>query len=136
MEEEISALLTKGAVEQVHEDTRGFYSYLFLVPKKERGGETGDQPETVEQVHTEGAFPYDRSIRQGDWIIMIDRMHGCIPTRPYAQGLSQVSTICLGKENIPVSQTPILSDVISTSIHRHHDAPDGILQNQRHQSNI
>ena len=39
MEEEIGALLTKGAIEQVHGDTLGFYSFLFLVPKKEGGGQ-------------------------------------------------------------------------------------------------
>ena len=38
MEEEILALLTKGAVEQVHEDTRGFYSFFFWFQKRRGGG--------------------------------------------------------------------------------------------------
>ena len=38
MDEEIGALLRKGAIEQVHGNTLGFYFFLFLVPKMEGGG--------------------------------------------------------------------------------------------------
>ena len=40
------------------------------------------------------------------------------------------------RENLPVPQTSLRSDVISTGIHRHHNAPGGILQNQGSRSDF
>ena len=41
LDEEVKSLCTKGAVETVSNPTLGFYSHLFLVPKK--GGMDNDQ---------------------------------------------------------------------------------------------
>ena len=79
MGEEIEALLKKGAIEQVHGDSPGFFSFLFLVPKKEGGGrrpvinlkplnayvkKTPFHMTTLKEV--------GQSIRHGDWSITID----------------------------------------------------------------
>ena len=76
----------------------------FSSSKKGGGDKTGNKLETAEQVHTEETFPYDH--HQGGGPVnspgRLDHYHrpaGRIPTCPYAQGLSQVSTICMGQEN-------------------------------------
>ena len=79
MGEEIGALLRKGAIERVHGNTLGFYSFLFLVPKEKGGG-------TRSVINLKPLNNYIRkkpfrmttlkevgqSIRQGDWTITID----------------------------------------------------------------
>ena len=114
----------------------------FSISKKGGGGgKTGDQPETVERTHTKETLSYDN--HQGSEPVNLpgrldhyDRPAGRFPTCTYAQGQLQVSTICMGQENVSIPQTAVRTDVISSGIHGHYNAPGGILQNQGHQSDI
>ena len=78
MEEEVGSLLRKGAIEQVHEETLGFFSYLFLVPKKEGGRRPVINLKPLNQYIRKKSFrmttlkEVGQSIRQGDWSITID----------------------------------------------------------------
>ena len=72
MGEEIEALLKKSAIEQVHGNSPGFFSFLFLVPKERGGEKTSHQPETVEPFHMTTLKEVGQSIRHGDWSITID----------------------------------------------------------------
>ena len=78
MGEEVESLLKKGAIEQVHEDSPGFYSFLFFVPKK--GG--GQRPvinlrplnEFIRKkpFHMTTLKEVGQAIRHGDWSITLD----------------------------------------------------------------
>ena len=76
MEEEVGSLLRKGAIE--HEETLEFFSYLFLVPKKEGGRRPVINLKPLNQYIRKKPFrmttlkEVGQSIRQGDWSITID----------------------------------------------------------------
>ena len=136
MGEEIGALLKNGAIEQVHEDSPGFFSFLFLVPKK-GGGETSQlityvKKETISHDHAQGGGPVHSPWR----LVHFYRPAGRIPPCPGTQRVTQVPQIFMDGENILVQKTTLRTDVISTSIYRHHLTPGGTLQNQRHQSDF
>ena len=51
LQEEITSMLKKGAIRELQGETRnGFYSNMFLVPKKRWEGETSYQPEKIESI--------------------------------------------------------------------------------------
>ena len=54
--EDVQELLGKGAIVEVHNPRGGFYSNLFLVPKKDGETETSDKPESSEQFCSHRAF--------------------------------------------------------------------------------
>ena len=89
----IQEMLQKGAIEKVTENSLGFYSHLFLVPKK-----TGDLHPIINLKFLNNHIVYEifkmetqRAIRkeltQGDWVTSIDLKDAYfhIPVRPTAR---------------------------------------------------
>ena len=78
MGEEIKALLKKGAIEQVQGDSPGFFSLLFLVPKKKGGRRPVINLKPLNTYVKKKPFQMatlkevGQSIRHGDWSITID----------------------------------------------------------------
>ena len=113
MGEEVESLLEKGAIEQVHEDSPGFYSFLVLVPKKEGGG--GQRPVI-------NLRPLNEFIRKKPFHMMtlkevgqaysswglVDHLRpaGRISTCPGTQSVPQVPQIFMDGEKFPVSSSP------------------------------
>ena len=79
MGEEVEFLLEKGAIERVHENTPGFYSFLFLVPKKEGGGKRPvinlkplNEYIRKKPFHMTTLKEVGQAIRHGDWSITMN----------------------------------------------------------------
>ena len=78
MGEEVEALLGKGAIERVHKNTLGFYSFPFLVPKKEGGKRPVINLKPLNEYIRKKPFhmttlkEVGQAIRHGDWSIIID----------------------------------------------------------------
>ena len=76
--EEVQELLNKGAIEEIHSPQRGFYSNLFLVPKKDGGQRPVINLKALNQfVQTqhfkmEGIHTFKDLINQKDWLAEVD----------------------------------------------------------------
>ena len=78
IEEEVSALLEKGAVSKVSQPNEGFYSNLFLVPKKDGGQRPVINLKALNQFlqpqhfKMEGIHTLRDIIKPGDWLAKVD----------------------------------------------------------------
>ena len=76
--EEVQELLNKGAVVQIHSPRRGFYSNLFLVPKKDRGQrpvinlKALNQFVQVQHFKMEGIHTLKDLLNHRDWLAKVD----------------------------------------------------------------
>ena len=71
-------LLKKGAIERVHNDSDGFCSSLFVIPKKSGGHRPIISPSPLnnfcnfEHFKVEGIQTVKELVRPGDWMISLD----------------------------------------------------------------
>ena len=74
LQEEVESLLEKGAVEPVRDHHKGFYSNLFVVPKKDGGWRPVINLSGIRKKPFRMATLKDvsQSLRQGDWASTID----------------------------------------------------------------
>ena len=130
LKEEIQSLLEKGAISQCRENT-GFFSTIFLVPKK------NDQMrpvinlkrlnQWVESPHfkLEGIPTLRDLIRQGDWMVKVDLKDAyfTIPIHPRHSSMSPTtSEICSGESPVPIHLPPFRSLVCPMDIHQGDEA--------------
>ena len=123
LQQAVDALLMKGAIERVTNVTSiGYYSRLFLVPKK-----TGVLRPVID-LSTQlphGSFTLqdgDARARpfshQKSGVDGIDRHTWCLPSCSDAPGRPQVSTFCGQQESVPVHLSSIWAGDFSTRVHQ------------------
>ena len=101
--EELQSLLEKGAVVPVSNSLEGFYSNLFLVPKK--NGQMRpvinlkwlNQWVSAEHFNMEGIFTLRELLSPGDWFVKVD-LKDAYFTVPIDSGHHQYLRFMLGKE--------------------------------------
>ena len=124
LQQAIDALLLKGAIEQVTNVTSlGYYSWLFLVPKK-----TGDLRPVIDlstlkrhmvvphfKMETQGSVR--SAIRSQEWTVSIRPLR-CLPSCSDAPGHPQVSTLHGQQVSVPVHLSPLWVSDFSTRVHQ------------------
>ena len=111
IEEEVRALLQKGAVSEIQRGNQaGFYSNLFLVPKKDGGQRPvinlNLKPlNQAEHFKMEGIHTLRDIVKPGDWLGKADQLKDTYhPNPPIPQGVSKVQ---ISGDTIPVQLPPI-----------------------------
>ena len=123
---------------------RKFSRFLLfpIIGAEERGGEeTSHQLEAVERIFNKETISYDHPqgggpVNSTGRLVHYNRPAGCISSCSSAQGISHVPQIYMEGQDLSVSETSFRTDIVSTSLYRHHYTFDGTLQNQRHQSDF
>ena len=122
----IQDLLHKGAIEVVHtQNSLGFYSRLFLVPKP---GNRWRPVIDLSSLNKFLAIPKFKmktpesiraSLRKGEWVTVRSvRSHGCIPACTYPYPLSKISQVPPQWRHLPVCQSTLWSGYSSSSFHQ------------------
>ena len=113
--QQIESLLLKQAIEEVHNPTPGFYSRLFLAPKK-----TGDWHPVIDLslLNTYLILPHFRmetpasilrSMVDGAWTSSLDLKDAFLP-RPGSSGTQEVPALPVWPSSFPLRSTTIWSD--------------------------
>ena len=131
LSEEVQSLLLKRVIEEIPptQSTPGFYSRLFLVPKKTNwGNETCDRSLYSEQL------PFCSPFQNGDQQIYqslyssryVDHQtgpFGCLFPYPNFFGFQEISPICLEQQGLPISGGPVWPGGCTTGFYS--GFPDG-----------
>ena len=124
LQQAVDALLMMGAIERVTNVTSlGFYSRLFLVPKK-----TGDLRPVIDlsTLNRHMVVPHFKmemqgfvrsAIRSQEWTVS-KRHTRCLPSCSDAPGRLQVSTFRGQQEAVPVHLSPLRVGDFSTRVHQ------------------
>ena len=124
LQQAVDALLMKGAIERVtNVKSLGFYSRLFLVPKK-----TGDLRPVIDlstlnrhmvvphfKMETQGSVR--SAIRSQEWTVSID-IQRCLSSCADASSCLQVSAFRGQQEGVPVHLSSVWTGDFSTGVHR------------------
>ena len=116
LDEEVQSLHVKGAIETVLNPTLGFYSHLFLVPKKGGGATSSDKSKTLERLRRQEVIPYDYTERgvssnKKGRLVDHDRSKGRLSTHTCTQGLQALLPLHMAREYLPVLRAPLRADV-------------------------
>ena len=119
----IQDLLSKKAIEIVHtQNSLGFYSRLFLVPKPGNRWRPVIDLSALNKFLAVPKFKMEtpESIRasQKGRMDYINRLNGCIPTHTYPSSISQVPQIPLKRNNLSVQKSTIRPSNGSFSVYK------------------
>ena len=104
LREEIENLLNKRAVERVQNPgTPGFYSRIFLVPKK--NGKFNNRPVFIKPIHREtsiqnGNTQISKTSDEAQRLGCLHRLNRCIPTRADTSSIQEVSSLRTRRSSI------------------------------------
>ena len=126
LQQAVDALLMKGAIERVtNVKSLGFYSRLFLVPKK-----TGDLRPVIDLSTLNRHMPHGgTALQDGDArfrpichqkskVDGVDRHTGCLSSCTDASGCPQVSAFRGQQEGVPVHLSSVWTGDFSTGVHQ------------------
>ena len=105
---EVQNLLEKEAIERVLDHSSpGFYSRLFLVPKKNGKFKTCNRPFSIEQNDTCRSFSNGNNrlctqAHRARVLGGVHRFNGRLPTHTHSEGLKEVSPFHSGRRSLPV----------------------------------
>ena len=136
--EEIQKLEEKGAIQEINNDKDGFYSRLFLVPKKDgQMRPCSDQPPISEPIS--GSQPFQdvgHARSEGsptkERLDDKNRSQGCLLLDPHPPRAPEVATIQVGKEIVSVHMSSFKTSLSSESVHEDPSASGGVFTQQRH----
>ena len=117
----IQEMLQKGAIEKVTENSPGFYSHLFLVPKK-----TGDLRPIInlkflnnhivkEKFKMETQRAIRKALTQGDWVTPKDLKDAYFSCSGLADG-QEISPVHSSPGSLPVQGPTVQSDICASGI--------------------
>ena len=123
MDKEVSDLLTKGAICEVPFAKDGYYSRMFLVPKKDGGiYETGYRSKLTESIHKNTTFPDGTSFFDKNpptTGVLHDKIgpKGCISFGCNSSTISKIPSVLLENQNLSVQSTPRRPKHSSNDLH-------------------
>ena len=123
-------MLKKGAIERVlNKSTLGFYSLLFVIPKKNGKLHLVIDLRSLnrnlrkEKFHMETPANLRHSIQKGDWVI--SRFDRCISACSNPPIVEEVSLLLLSGQSVPVSGSALRVVSEPKSLHLHSRCDDG-----------
>ena len=106
LEQELNALVIKGAVEQAPLPSKGYYSLMFVVSKASGGWRPVIDLSHLNKYVLKTQFKMGTtrsvlfSIHENDDVL--SRSQGCISSVPYSPSVSSSSQVLLGREGLAV----------------------------------
>ncbi len=124
MEQEVKALLEKGAIEYVPHSNRenGFYSRYFIVPKKHGGLRPILDLRVLNDSVMQLKFKMlhnetNRATDQIRGLVCHDRSQGCIDSHSHPSVSQEVSEVHFWEQSIPISGSSIQPSIITLHFH-------------------
>ncbi len=132
MEQEVKALLEKGAIEFIPHSNRetGFYSRYFIVPKKD-GGLRPILDLRVQNVN----FEMNRATDQIRGLVWHDRSQGRILPHIHPSVSQEVAEVCFCGQSIPLSGSSVRPSIITPHFHEMHRCGPGASSSQVYSHN-
>ena len=139
MQQEITKLVEKGAITPVHPTPMGFYSRLFLIPKKRDSFRPVIDFKSLEQVHSERTFPNGKlNVHKAP--LKCKRIYGQTrPKRRLPNGgrpsrVTEVPSVRLARPNLPVSSLTVRTKHATTNIYETAKACGSLSSHSKYQT--
>ncbi len=118
MEQEIKALLEKGAIEYVPHSNRetGFYSWYFIVPKKDGGLRVLNESVMQLKFKMLTLRQIMSQIRSEDWFVTIDLKDALSHIHPSMS--QEVPEVGFWGQSIPISGSSVRPSIITPHFHK------------------